>query len=66
MNIQLKVPSIVCQVCADNITKAITNTIPNAQVNVNLETKIVTVESQADEPTLKNIILDVGHIIEPN
>lgn len=64
MNIQLKVPSIVCQVCADNITKAITKTIPNAQVNINLDTKIVTVEGQADETTIKEIILDVGHTLE--
>jgi copper chaperone len=64
MNIQLKVPSIVCQVCADNIIKAITNNIPSAQVNINLDTKIVTVKSQADETTIKEIILDAGHTLE--
>jgi copper chaperone len=64
MSIQLKVPSIVCEVCADNITKGIKNKIMDAQVTVDIETKIVTVETQASTDKIKDIIFDLGHTLE--
>lgn len=61
MTIELKVPSIACEGCAETITKAIKNNEPNAEVNVNVNTKIVTVETNASEDKIKLIITEVGH-----
>lgn len=61
MTIELKVPSIACEGCAETITKAIKNSEPNADVNVNVSTKIVTVKTNASESKIKQIITEVGH-----
>lgn len=63
MTIELKVPSIACQVCAETITKAIKNSEPNAKVNVNIDTKIVIVETNTSESKIKQIILEAGHTL---
>lgn len=64
MTIELKVPSIACDVCAETITKAIKNSEPNAQVNVNVDTKMVTVETTISENEIKEIITKAGHSLE--
>ena len=61
MTIKIKVPSIACEVCANTIAKAIENSITNAKVSVNVETKIVTVENNITEDQLKEIIINAGH-----
>ena len=61
MPITIKVPTIACEVCANTITKAIENNISNAQVSVDVETKLVTIENDIDEDTLKEIIIEAGH-----
>lgn len=61
MSITLKVPSIACQVCATTITKAIQNSEPDAQVTVDVSNKVVTVETQASEAKIKEIIVNAGH-----
>jgi copper chaperone len=61
MTIELKVPSIACNVCAETITKAIKNNEPNAEVKVNVEEKIVTVETTVSENEIKEIITKAGH-----
>ncbi|HHP7244851.1 MAG TPA: heavy-metal-associated domain-containing protein [Elainellaceae cyanobacterium] len=58
---QLNVPSIVCDGCADTITKAIHKLDSSASVNVNIETKQVEVDTQADESRIKEAIAAVGH-----
>ncbi|MGK7932875.1 MAG: heavy-metal-associated domain-containing protein [Microcystaceae cyanobacterium] len=63
MTTTLKVPSIACQGCADTITKAIQSNLPNADVSVDVANKIVTVESQASEETLKQVITETGHTV---
>jgi copper chaperone len=63
MSITLNVPSIVCDGCASTITKAIQNAQPTAQVQVDLTTKVVTVESDLPESTLKEAIAAVGHTV---
>ena len=64
MTMQIKVSSIACEVCAETITKAIKNSEPNAQVSVDVDTKIVTVETQAPESQIKEAILAAGHSFE--
>jgi copper chaperone len=61
MTIQLKVPTIACEVCAETITKALKNSEPNAEVKVNMETKIVTVDSKESVAKIKQLISDAGH-----
>ncbi|GGA39482.1 heavy-metal-associated domain-containing protein [Okeania sp. KiyG1] len=64
MAIQLKVPSIVCGGCADTITKAIKTQESEADVQVDLEQKIVTVETKASEESIKQAIVAAGHTVE--
>lgn len=64
MAIQLKVPSIACGGCADTITKAIKTHESGADVQVDVEKKMVTVESKASEESIKQIITATGHTVE--
>jgi len=63
MAIQLKVPSIVCSGCADTITKAIKNYESQADVQVDVEQKIVTVKNKASEESIKQVITATGHTV---
>ncbi|OZH54681.1 heavy metal transporter [Hydrocoleum sp. CS-953] len=64
MTMQLKVPSIACGGCADTITKAIKNLESEADVQVDVEQKIVTVEAKASEESIKKVITNSGHTVE--
>ena len=64
MNITLKVPTIACDVCAKTITKAIQNLDNNALVEVDVEEKIVTIETKKTAENIKEAIIDAGHEIE--
>ena len=61
MSIQLTVSSIACGGCAEAITNAIKNQIPDAQVSVDVPAKLVTVETTASEAEIKNAIAEAGH-----
>jgi len=64
MTIELKVPSMVCEGCVDTITKEIKKNLPEAQVNIDLKTKMVSVDTQASEASLKEMITSTGHTVE--
>ncbi len=64
MTINLKVPSIACEACANTITKAINNAQPSAQVSVDVANKIVTVDADSSEENIKQIIEEAGHTVE--
>jgi len=64
MTIQLKVPSMVCDACANSVTKAIHNVDGNADVNVDLNTKLVSVEGNASEEDIRAAIAKAGHTTE--
>ncbi|MDJ0600939.1 MAG: heavy-metal-associated domain-containing protein [Crocosphaera sp.] len=64
MTITLKVPSIACDGCADTITKAIEGQKPEAKVSVDVDSKMVTVETDASTETIKEIITEAGHTVE--
>ncbi len=64
MTIQLKVPSIVCEGCAETITKEIKTHQPEAKVEVDIQTKMVTVETEASQESIEQMIVDVGHTVE--
>jgi len=54
-----KVNGMTCGGCAKSVTNAIIDAAPGAQVEVNLETKSVSV-SGADEATIKQAVTDAG------
>jgi copper chaperone len=64
MTITLKVPSMVCEVCAKTITTAIKNHEPTAEVTVELANKTVIVETQASANQIKNAIISAGHTVD--
>ncbi|WP_449419797.1 heavy-metal-associated domain-containing protein [Phormidium nigroviride] len=63
MAIKLNVPSIVCSGCGDTITKAIKTVESEANVNVDVAAKTVTVEAQSSEESIKQAITATGHTV---
>ncbi|MFN9173376.1 MAG: heavy-metal-associated domain-containing protein [Synechocystis sp.] len=61
MTIQLTVPTIACEACAEAVTKAIHNHDGAAEVSVDVPTKVVTVSSRLSEAELKQSIEAAGH-----
>ncbi|BAY16160.1 heavy metal transport/detoxification protein [Nostoc sp. HK-01] len=64
MALKLKVPNITCDKCAEKITESIHVMEPDAQVDVNVQDKTVTVESAASEESIKQVIVASGYNIE--
>ena len=64
MTLKLKVPSIVCDGCASDISESITTMEPDAKVDVDVPAKMVTVDAQASEETIKQAIVAAGHTVE--
>ena len=63
MTIQIKVPSIACEGCADAITTALKSDRPDAMVTVDVDRKIVTVNTAASEAAVKQAIAAAGHTV---
>lgn len=61
--IELNVPSIKCEGCAEAITNEIKTQDPNAKVEVDVEQKIVKVETTAQESAVKEMINTAGHTV---
>lgn len=55
---------MVCDGCAKTVTEAIQTVDSGAKVNVVLETKEVSVESQASLDAIKEAIAAKGHTVE--
>ncbi|AFY88838.1 MAG: hypothetical protein CLLPBCKN_000705 [Chroococcidiopsis cubana SAG 39.79] len=64
MSLQLKVPSIVCDGCAETITKAVKSVDADAQVDVDVSAKTVKVEGAQSEESIKQAITATGHTVE--
>ncbi|MGL5921804.1 heavy-metal-associated domain-containing protein [Chroococcidiopsis sp.] len=64
MSLQLKVPSIVCDGCAETITKAVKSVDADAQVDVDVSAKTVKVEGVQSEESIKQAITATGHTVE--
>lgn len=60
MALKLKVPSMVCESCAEKVTGAIKTVDSDAQVDIDLESKTVTLDSAASEESFKQAITAVG------
>jgi copper chaperone len=63
MNLQLSVPSLDSPDAARDLKETILTSEPDAKVDVNLEQKIVTIETGASEETIKQVITAAGHQI---
>lgn len=61
--LKINVPTINSPESAQEIEETILTSEPDAKVEVDLKTKIVTVESNASEETFKELIIAVGHEI---
>ncbi|ANV82988.1 heavy metal transporter [Picosynechococcus sp. PCC 7003] len=61
MEFTITVPTIACEVCGQTITKAIQNQDQNAQVAVDIPSKVVSIQTTLSETALKNIITEAGH-----
>ncbi len=57
------VPSISCDGCAKTITEGILTHESGAKVDVDVKEKIVSVETEASEESIKQIIVAVGHTV---
>ena len=64
MSLQLKVPSIVCDGCAETITKAVKSVDADARVDVDVSAKTVKVEGIQSEESIKQAITATGHTVE--
>lgn len=63
MQLELTVPSMVCDGCVDSVKKAIAKQDSDAKVEVNLETKKVVVETDASATAIKDSITEIGHTV---
>jgi copper chaperone len=55
------VPTLLCSACADAVIRAIQSQDSQAQVNVNLETKAVTLQSHLSETLIRQAVESAGH-----
>lgn len=58
---QLKVPSMVCEACAQAVTQAVQSVDAGAKVSIDLASKAVTVESAASLEAVQQAIAEAGH-----
>lgn len=64
MALKLTVTNISCEDCVAKISESIHVMEPDAKVNVDINTKTVTVESKASEESIKQSIVAAGYHIE--
>ena len=61
MTIQLKVPDMACDACAKSITQAVLTLDSGAIVKADVQTKQVTVETEAAESSVRKAIAKAGY-----
>ena len=64
MQLKIKVPTIACDACAKTIASAIYTLDPSAKIDVDIGRKVVGIEAQASEESIKKAIIEVGHTPE--
>lgn len=62
MTLQLTVPKLACSACANTITKAIQSIDSTPTVQADTKTKIVSIETQAPETKIKEVIAAIGYL----
>ncbi|MCJ8283461.1 MAG: heavy-metal-associated domain-containing protein [Rivularia sp. ALOHA_DT_140] len=64
MALTLKVSDMKCDKCAGKISESIKVMEPNAKIDVNLDSKTVSVDSGASEESIKQAIVAAGFHVE--
>ena len=64
MTMNFKVPSMVCDGCIDTIKDAIITHEPEAKVEIDLNSKLVKVDTEASEESIRQVITAVGHTVK--
>jgi copper chaperone len=63
MTVQFTVSDMACSACVETITKAIQAIDPQAQINANLSTKALAIETQQPETLIKQTIVSAGYTV---
>jgi copper chaperone len=63
MAIELTVPNMACSACSDTITQAVQAIDPTATVQADTKTKLVVIETQTPEATVKAAIVAAGYSV---
>ena len=63
MAIELTVPNMACSACSDTITQAVQAIAPSATVQADTKTKLVVIETQTPEATVKAAIVAAGYSV---
>jgi copper chaperone len=58
---EFTIPAMSCGHCAGAITQAVKSLDPNAQVDVDLASKKVVVQSSQDKPTVAAALAEAGY-----
>lgn len=62
--IRLNVQAMTCGGCASSIRKAIQSIDPSAKIDTNVEDRLVTIDTDADENSLIEVIREAGYEAE--
>lgn len=63
MTLQFKVPNMACAACGETITEAVKSVDSTAMVQADPKTKLVNINTQASETTVKQAITDAGYSV---
>jgi copper chaperone len=63
--IQFSIPSMSCGHCVKAVTQAVQDVDPQAKVDVNLDTKLVQVDSTAERQKIVESLTDAGYTPTP-
>jgi copper chaperone len=63
MTLQFTVPNMACSACVATITDAVKAIDPAAQVKADPKTKLVEVETQASETSVKEAVVHAGYTV---
>ena len=63
MQMTFNVPTIACSGCADAITKAIQTADSKANISVDVDNKMVEVNTELSDASIRQVIVDAGHEI---
>jgi copper chaperone len=63
MTLQLMIPNMACSACVDTITKAVQAIDPAAEINADVKTKQVSIETQANEASIRDAIAAAGYTV---
>ena len=61
MTLKFEVQDMTCGHCVRTITEAVTSAIPDALVNADTSTHIVTIDTSASSDTIEAIIREAGY-----